>query len=50
VRPSASGKILIDIDGDTKSKRGELRVAVKLSDDPDWPDGSASRVMLLHAD
>jgi hypothetical protein len=50
VRPSASGKMLIDIDGDTKSKRGELRVAVKLSDDPDWPDGSASRVTLLHAD
>jgi len=50
VRPSASGKMLIDIDSDTKSKRGELRVAVKLSDDPDWPDGSASRVTLLHAD
>jgi hypothetical protein len=50
VRPSASGKMLIDVDGDTKSKRGELQVAVKLSDDPDWPDGSASRVTLLHAD
>jgi hypothetical protein len=50
VRPSASGKMLIDIDGDTKGKRGELRVAVKLSDDPDWPDLSASSTTLLHAD
>jgi hypothetical protein len=50
VRPSPSGKMRIDIDGDTKSKRGDLRVAVKLSDDPDWPDGSGSRMTLLHAD
>jgi hypothetical protein len=50
VRPSAGGKMFIDIDGGTKSKRGDLRVAVKLSDDPDWPDGSPSRMTLLHAD
>ena len=50
VRTSASGKMLVEVDGDTKVKRGGLRVAVKLSDDPDWPDGSASRVTLLHAD
>ena len=28
----------------------DLRVAVKLSDDPDWPDGSAAHMTLLHAD
>jgi hypothetical protein len=50
IRPSASGRMLIEFDGDTKSKRGDLRVAVKLSDDPDWPDGSASHMTLLHAD
>jgi hypothetical protein len=50
VRPSASGKMLVEVDGDTKGRRADLRVAVKLSDDPDWPDGSASRVTLLHAD
>jgi hypothetical protein len=33
-----------------KGRRGGLRVAVKLSDDPDWPDGSAARVTFLHAD
>jgi hypothetical protein len=27
-----------------------LRVAVKLSDDPEWPDGSASHTTLLRAD
>jgi hypothetical protein len=50
VRPSASGKMLVEVDGDAKGRRADLRVAVKLSDDPDWPDGSASRVTLLHAD
>jgi hypothetical protein len=50
VRPSAGGKMLVEVDGDTKGRRGGLRVAVKLSDDPDWPDGSASRVTILHAD
>jgi hypothetical protein len=50
VRPSAGGKMLVEVDGDTKARRGGLRVAVKLSDDPDWPDGSASRVTFLHAD
>jgi hypothetical protein len=50
VRPSASGKMLVDVDGGAGEKRGDLRVAVKLSDDPDWPDGSASHTTLLHAD
>ena len=50
VRPSASGKMLVEVDSDAKGRRADLRVAVKLSDDPDWPDGSASRVTLLHAD
>ena len=49
VRPSASGKVLVDIEGG-KSKQSDLRVGVKLSDDPDWPDGAASRTTLLHAD
>jgi hypothetical protein len=49
VRPSARGKMLVEVD-DAKDNRGDLRVAVKLSDDPDWPDGSASRMSLLHAD
>jgi hypothetical protein len=49
VRPSASGKILVEVDG-AKGSRGDLRVGAKLSDDPDWPDGSASHVTLLHAD
>ena len=50
VRPSASGKILVEVDGNARSKRGEMRVAVKLSDDPDWPDGSAAHMTPLHAD
>ena len=49
VRPSASGKMLVEVDG-AKGKRGDLRVAVKLSDDPDWHDGSRSNMTLLHAD
>jgi hypothetical protein len=50
VRPSASGKMLVEVDGPRGTKRGDFRVAVKLSDDPDWPDGSASHMTLLHAD
>jgi hypothetical protein len=50
VRTSASGKMLVEVDSDAKGRRADLRVAVKLSDDPDWPDGSASRVTLLRAD
>jgi len=50
VRPSTSGKMLVEVDGDARSKRGEMRVAVKLSDDPDWPDGSAAHMTPLHAD
>jgi hypothetical protein len=49
VRPSASGKMLVEVDG-AKVARADVRVGVKLSDDPDWPDGSASRMTLLHAD
>src|ERR1700694_651331 len=49
VRPSASGKMLVEVDG-AKGNRGDLRVATKLSDDPDWPNGSESRMTHLHAD
>jgi hypothetical protein len=49
VRPSASGKMLVEVDG-PRAKRGDIRVGVKLSDDPDWPDGSTSHMTLLHAD
>jgi hypothetical protein len=48
VRPSQSGKVQVELGA--KGERGELRVAVKLSDDPDWPDGAASHMILLHAD
>jgi hypothetical protein len=41
--------MLVEVDGG-KANRGDLRVGVKLSDDPDWPDGSASHMTLLHAD
>jgi hypothetical protein len=50
VRPSASGKMLVEVDDGAKGKGADLRVAVKLSDDPDWPDGSASHMTLLHTD
>ena len=50
VRPSAGGKMLVEVDGGARSKPGDLRVAVKLSDDPDWPEDSASHATLLHAD
>ena len=50
VRPSASGEMLVEVDGGGKGKRGDLRVAVKLSDDPDWLEGSGTHVTLLHAD
>lgn len=49
VRSSASGRMLVEVDGG-KANRGDLRVGVKLSDDPDWPDGSAPHMTLLHAD
>ena len=49
VRPSPSGTIRIDVDG-PRAKPGDLRVGVKLSDDPDWPDGASSHMTLLHAD
>jgi hypothetical protein len=50
VRPSASGKILVEVAGGARGKRGDVRVAVKLSDDPDWPDGPGTHMTLLHAD
>jgi hypothetical protein len=49
VRTSASGAMRISVDG-RSGRAGDVRVGVKLSDDPDWPDGSSSQVMLLHAD
>jgi hypothetical protein len=49
VRPTTAGGMRIDVDG-PRAKPGDLRVGVKLSDDPDWPDGTTSRVTLLHAD
>ena len=49
VRPSASGRMRIDVDG-PRAKPGDIRVGAKLSDDPDWPDGSSSHMTLLHAD
>jgi hypothetical protein len=42
--------MLVDVDGDARRKRGDVRVAVKLSDDPDWPDGSAAHTTPLRAD
>jgi len=50
VRPLRGGKMLVDVDGDARGKRGDIRVAVKLSDDPDWPDGPAAHMTPLHAD
>ena len=51
VRRSAEGRTLVEVDGDKgKRERGDVRVGVKLSDDPDWPDDSRSSVTLLHAD
>ncbi len=50
VRQSRGGKMLVDVDGDARGKRGAIRVAVKLSDDPDWPDGSAAHMTPLQAD
>ncbi|TMF80147.1 MAG: hypothetical protein E6I18_06390 [Chloroflexi bacterium] len=51
IRRSAEGRTLVEVDGDKgKRERGDVRVGVKLSDDPDWPDDSRSGVTLLHAD
>jgi len=49
VRPSPSGRMLVEIDGVARS-RDDMPLGAKLSDDPDWPDGSSSRMTLLHAD
>jgi len=50
VRPSASGKLLFDVDGGRYTARTDLHVGVKLSDDPDWPDARPVRMALLPAD
>jgi hypothetical protein len=51
VRSSASGRMVIEVDGPKgRERRPDLRVGVKLSDDPDWPDGAPSHMTLLHAD
>ena len=49
MRPSATGRMLVEVDG-AAHRREDVPVGVKLSDDPDWPDGSTARVTLLHAD
>lgn len=49
VRPSAGGRMVVEVDGAARGE-SDLLVGVKLSDDPDWPDRSPSRVTLLHAD
>jgi hypothetical protein len=48
VRPTAGGSFLVEVDGETR--RATLRVGVKLSDDPDWPDPAPVRMALLPAD
>ncbi len=51
VRPSPGRKMQVEVDGAKGiQRRGDLRVAVKLSEDPDWPDGAASHMTLFHAD
>jgi streptogramin lyase len=50
IRPSANGNVLFEVDGARSVARGDLRIGVKLSDDPDWPDGSSPHMALLHAD
>ncbi|TMG56824.1 MAG: hypothetical protein E6H84_02165 [Chloroflexi bacterium] len=47
VRSSASGKLMVEIDG---GSRGDVHVGVKLSDDPDWPDQAPVREALLATD
>jgi hypothetical protein len=42
--------MLVEVDGGVRGKRGDVRVAAKLSDDPDWPEGSGTYITLLHAD
>jgi hypothetical protein len=49
VRPSASGKMLVEVEGAARP-RDDLRLGAKLSDNPDWPKGASSRMTLLHAD
>lgn len=49
VRPSADGRVVVEVEGGRR-RPGDLRVGVKLSDDPDWPDGSVPHMTLLHAD
>jgi hypothetical protein len=47
VRRSETGKLRVDIEG---ASRGDFHVGVKLSDDPDWPDGAPVHQALLAAD
>jgi|SRR5919198_3868802 hypothetical protein len=50
VRTSQTGSLIVDVDGEPVMRRSDLRIAAKLSDDPDWPDLSNARVTLLPAD
>jgi hypothetical protein len=49
LRPSATGRILVEVDGATRH-HNDMPVGAKLSDDPDWPDPSRSPMTLFHAD
>jgi len=51
VRQSANGTMRVEVDeAKGVQRRGSLRIGVKLSDDPDWPDGTHADMTLLHAD
>jgi hypothetical protein len=50
IRPSPGGGLLIEVDSGRRASRSDLRVGVKLSDDPDWPDAAPIRMALLPAD
>jgi hypothetical protein len=50
VRPSPTGRLVVEVDSPVRGRRSDLRVGVKLSDDPDWPDGAPARMALLSAD
>lgn len=50
VRPAADGRLRVEVDGSRRVIGSDLRVGVKLSDDPDWPDPAPVRMALLPAD
>ena len=50
VRPPSSGRLIFEVVGPTRGGRPNLRVGVKLSDDPDWPDAAPAHMALLSAD